>query len=168
MKPSADLMILGLDVSSTHIGLVLLAGDTRLDRLTWRLMGGDVAARCLLARDLVTAYLDQQADVDLVAIEAPVLRRFKRGNKAIDTAHACIQQSRVQGTVLSVIAESGILWTEITPAQAKHALTGKGNASKAEVFQAATQYFQPEDTHQADAFALCLAAQRLHIEKTAA
>ncbi len=149
----SDLMILGLDVSSTHIGLVLLAGGQRLDRLTWRLSGRDIAARCLLARDLVAAYLDQQADVDLVAIEAPVAKY----------ANAIIPQARVSGAVLAECAARNLAWVEISPTEAKKALTGKGNASKMEVMQAAGL----NDEHQADAYALALAGSRMKIEKVA-
>ena len=149
-----NLTILGLDISSTHIGLVLLAGDARLDRLTWRLSGRDIAERCLLARDCVAAYLDQQADVDIVAIEAPVARY----------ANALIPQARVSGAVLAVVAARGLLWVEVSPAEAKQALTGKGNATKGEMIAVSGL----SDEHQADALGLAMAAQKIRVTKEAA
>ncbi len=151
---TTDLTILGLDISSTHIGLVLLAGDKRLDRQTWRHSGGDIAMRCLLARDCVAAYLDQQADVDLVAIEAPVAKY----------ANALIPQARVSGAVLAVVAARGLLWVGIAPAQAKQALIGKGSASKQEMCAAAGLSCE----HQSDALGLALAAARLGVTKEVA
>lgn len=163
---SSDLTILALDCSSTAIGVILMR-DTRVQlQVTWHLSGA-IGARCLTAREMVRNQLTIIGDVDLVVIESPVLRRFKRNGKRIDTAQACIQQSRVQGSVLGAVAEAGMLWLEITPAVAKQVVTGKGNASKADVFQAASLHFFPQSEHEADAYALALAASRMKITKEA-
>lgn len=79
-------------------------------------------------------------------------------------ANAIIPQARVSGAVLAVVAERGLLWVEIAPAQAKQALTGKGNASKADMKQAAGL----SDEHQADAYALAIAASKMRVTKEVA
>lgn len=149
---TTGLTILALDMSSTRIGVVVTCGTRVQLHRTWHLPG-DIASRCFHAQEMVRNQLAILSNVDLVAIEAPVARYAK----------ALIPQARVSGAVLAAVAGRGLAWLEVSPAQAKQALTGKGNASKMEVMQAAGL----NDEHQADAYALALAASRMKIEKVA-
>lgn len=136
--------ILALDMSSTAIGMCYDGCDFR----TLTLRSPDIAQRCLQAATQVRALITD-ADIDLVVVEAPVARY----------AAAVIAQSRVAGAVLAVLAVVGVAWKEISPASAKQALTGKGNAGKAAMIAAAALATGRDlDEHQADAYGLWRAA----------
>jgi len=108
------MLILGIDLSSVRLGWALSSGDE------WGscALHGDIAVRCLAARDCVAMLLDRYRPA-LVAIEAPVAR----------FARSIIPQSRVAGAILATLAERQALWVEIEPRRAKLALTGDGGAS---------------------------------------
>lgn len=153
------LTILALDMSSTAIGVVVADGARVREHATWQLgtRDVDIATRCRRARSLV---LNQLAltPPDLVVVESPV-NRF---------AKALIPQARVSGAVLAAVADAGLVWVEVSPTAAKRALTGKGTASKDQVVERARLAFEPADEHQADAYALVIAAHELKIQKVAA
>lgn len=119
------MIILGLDMSSTAIGYAVLDGERRLAGGAFDL-GGDVASRCALAAERVGALLDLHRPA-LVVLESPVARFAK----------AVIPQARVSGAVLAVLSARQALWAEVTPAQAKTALCGRGDATKEQMVQAA-------------------------------
>lgn len=172
--------ILGLDISSTAIGWVLLQGIVA-DRGVIRLDGkAPIGQRCVAARDAVESLLDQHA-VDAVAIESPVARFAK----------AIIPQARMSGVILELTERRGILTCEVTPSAAKLALAGDGAATKREMLQAAAGHFgykakeleyrhyrdewgawrgevRVYAEHHADALGVCLsAATKVIVEATA-
>lgn len=125
-----EAFILGLDISSVTIGFVLRNGAV-LDRGVIRLNPkAHIGARCVAARDALTTLLDQHV-VDAIAVESPVAR----------FASAIIPQCRVSGVVLELAERRGIVACEITPAEAKHALAGDGDASKEQMLQTAAEPF---------------------------
>lgn len=138
--------ILALDMSSTKIGLCYDGTEFRTITLI-----GDIALRCELAHRLITNYLNGWQDIDLVAIESPVGRFTK----------AIIPQARVSGAILGELSRRELAWIEIAPAEAKKALTGKGNAKKPQMIAAAPAGC---DEHQADAYGLWKAAQGKRVE----
>jgi Holliday junction resolvasome RuvABC endonuclease subunit len=147
---SSDLTILGLDMSSTRIGVVVTCGTRVQLHRTWHLPG-DIASRCFHAQEMVRNQLALLSNVDLVAVESPVSRFAK----------SLIPQARVSGAVLAVIADRGLLWVEIAPKEAKKALTGKGTASKQEMCAAAGLASE----HESDALGLAMAASRKNVTK---
>lgn len=149
------LTILALDISSTAIGICY----NGTPEVTWKLAGDDIAARCANARYLLGWQLELKPDVDLVVFEEPVGKFIK----------SIIPQVCVQGAVLALLSERGLAWSKIAPTVAKKILTGKGNATKEQMIVVAQQRFgKPLDEHQADSYALWLAARALKVEKVAA
>lgn len=125
-----EAFILGLDISSTAIGYVLRNGVV-FDRGVIRLNPkAHIGARCVAARDALAALLDQHV-VDAIAVESPVAR----------FASAIIPQCRVSGIALELAERRGIVACEITPAEAKKALAGDGDASKEQMLIAAARHF---------------------------
>lgn len=148
------LKVLALDISSTHIGLCYDGQPLA----TWCLHG-DIAERCRLAASMVRTQLYLTPDIDLVIVERPAGRH----------AQALIQMARVSGAVLTVLSEKQIAWQEISPSDAKKALTGKGNADKSLMISVAGQQLgRLVDEHQADSFGLWLAAKALRVQKEVA
>lgn len=125
------------------IGWCIYDGQIR-DAGTLKLTGSDIAERCRQARAQIGLLLLNHPDVDVVSLESPVARY----------GGAVIPQARVSGAVLGLLAEKQILHVEVTPQQAKIALTGRGNASKADVMEAAGL----DDEHAADAVGVAKAA----------
>jgi Holliday junction resolvasome RuvABC endonuclease subunit len=138
--------ILALDMSSTKIGVCYDGVQFRTSTLV-----GDVAQRCEGAQYAIEHCLRAYPDIDLVVIESPVGRFAK----------ALIPQARVSGVVLAELSRRNLAWTEISPAQAKKALTGKGTATKPQMIAAAPAGC---DEHQADAYGLWKAAQNVRVE----
>lgn len=136
-------VLMGLDMSSTTIGWCVYDGQVR-DAGTLRLSGKDIAERCRQARAQIGLLLLNHPDVDVASLESPVARY----------GGAVIPQARVSGAVLGLLAEKQILHVEVTPQQAKIALTGRSNASKADMMAAAGL----DDEHAADAVGVARAA----------
>ena len=139
-------VLLSLDLSSTTIGWIILDGTVR-DQGTIKLTGADIADRCRQAFAAVGLIIETHPDIDCVAIESPVARYAK----------AVIPQARVSGAVLARAALFGLHAIEVTPSQAKLALTGRGNASK-ENMQARAIACGVSGEHAADALGCALAA----------
>lgn len=137
--------VLGLDCSSTTIGWCVYDGTIR-DAGTLKLTGNDIADRCRQARAGVHLVLLNHPDIDAVAIESLVATFAK----------AVIPQARVNGAVLSLLAER-YLWLEVAPSEAKQALAGRGDASKADMMTATGL----DDEHAADACGVAKAALKL-------
>jgi Holliday junction resolvasome RuvABC endonuclease subunit len=126
---AVNVLILGLDVSSTAIGYVVRNGAV-VDRGVIRLDSkAQIGVRCVAAHDAVATLLDQHA-VDLLAIESPVVR-----------FGSCVPQIRVSGAVLELAARRGLLTIEIAPKEAKRVLAGDGDASKQQMLMAAAEAF---------------------------
>lgn len=105
---------------------------------------------CILFDDLHT--LINQLQPDLVAIEKLF---FYRMSSTIVVAQA-------RGVVMLVLAQHHLPYVEFTPAQIKQALTGYGNADKAEVQEAVARELNleeiPRPDDAADALAVALTA----------
>ncbi len=142
--------ILALDASSTKIGYVYWDGSV-LSRGTIDLPGKlPIEERCQRAYGWIDDIVRFRRP-DVVAIESPVARFAK----------ALIPQARVSGAIMAICALRKLLVHEITPAEAKMALTGKGNADKIAMMDAAVAYGISGDEHQADALGIALAASKV-------
>lgn len=155
-----DYTILGIDCSSTNIGYVYWQKGVTLllTRGTIKLPGkAPIEVRCQQAY----GWIDDMIRIrqpDLVAIESPVARFAK----------AVIPQARVSGAIMALCALRNLLVHEITPSEAKLALTGKGNADKAQMIKFASEY-GIDDEHQADALGIAIAASKvIRVEREAA
>lgn len=149
--------ILGIDASSTSIGYCIFDGGVfAFGEIA--LSGHDIADRCRQAHAALTTLLNTMCAVDLLAIEAPA-SVFKK---------ALIPQCRVSGALMACAALRGFLVVEVTPGQAKAALTGIGNASK-ELMQACAAEYGVVGEHAADALGVALSAvEMVTVERQAA
>jgi crossover junction endodeoxyribonuclease RuvC len=126
-------------VSTLDFGVIQTPAHTEIsDRL------------CTIYDDLNS--LLEQVQPDLVAIEK--LFFYRMGNT--------IAVAQARGVVMLVLAQHRLPFVEFTPAQVKQALTGYGNADKAEVQQAVARELKlekiPRPDDAADALAIALAA----------
>jgi Holliday junction resolvasome RuvABC endonuclease subunit len=92
------------------------------------------------------AALEKYPQIDVLAIESPVLRFA-----------GCIPQIRVSGAILTLAGQRGLLHIEVSPAAAKFALAGIGNASK-QVMQEAASTYGVTGEHASDALGVALAS----------
>lgn len=136
--------ILGLDVSSTHVGFCLYRAAV-LDHGEWQLTG-DIAERCRLAYSRFYSLLEKYPQVDVLAIESPVIRFA-----------GVIQQCRVAGAILALAGARGLPLVEVSPAAAKCALASIGNCSK-ETMQARAREYGVQGEHASDALGVALSA----------
>lgn len=147
--------ILALDMSSTMIGVCY---DGRQFE-TIKLKGDDISQRCRDAHRLIAGWVLVYGDIDLVVIESPVGRFAK----------ALIPQARVSGAVLAALDKESLAWREVSPTEAKKALTGKGTAKKEHMIAAAERATgKTLNEHQADAYGLWLAGRAIKVESRAA
>lgn len=137
--------ILALDVSSSHIGVVLWHGAV-VDHAEWTLTG-DIAERCRRAYNHFFTLLERFPVIDCLAIEDGVRVNFK----------TIKQQQRVAGAILALAGQRNIPVIEVMPSQAKHALTGIGNCSKDTMIARAHAYGITGE-HAADALGVALSA----------
>jgi crossover junction endodeoxyribonuclease RuvC len=109
---------------------------------------------CIIYDDLHSLF--QQTKPDLVVIEKFFF--YRMGNTIL------VAQAR--GVIMLVLAQCNLPFVEFTPAQVKQALTGYGNADKAEVQQAVARELNletiPRPDDAADALALALTAWFQH------
>jgi crossover junction endodeoxyribonuclease RuvC len=105
---------------------------------------------CTIYEDLHT--LIQELQPDLVAIEKLFFYRMS----------SVIKVAQARGIVMLVLAQYDLPYLEFTPAQVKQALTGYGNADKAEVQEAVARELEldyiPKPDDAADALAVALTA----------
>jgi Holliday junction resolvasome RuvABC endonuclease subunit len=137
--------ILALDASSTSIGWCLYDGAVR-DHGEVLLRGSDIADRCRQAHAALGLILANHPGVDCLAIEAPVSRFAK----------AVIPQARVSGALMACAALKTLHVVEVTPSQAKKALTTSGSADKHSMQMAALAY-GVRGEHASDALGVALA-----------
>lgn len=150
--------ILALDVSSQVIGWVLYDGQAR-DSGEIALKHGDINHRCRLGRAAIGGLLQLYPALDAVAIEAP-------GGRFMGTV---IVQCFVSGAIRALLAERDLAVCDVSPADCKKALTGKGNASKVDMMCAAWPHYGVRGEHAADALGVALAAvKRISVERQAA
>jgi Holliday junction resolvasome RuvABC endonuclease subunit len=120
--------ILALDISSSWLGWAYLHPERRPIAKSIALGAkSDIAERCAKAAREVGLLIAACGDIDCVAIEAPVAQY----------ASAVIAQCRVAGAVLAELAAHNLAWCEVSPAAAKRALAGAGNAQKRDMLAAA-------------------------------
>ena len=125
--------ILALDISSTAIGWCWMRADgVPLAKSIALGTKADIAARCAKAQTEVALLLTACTAIDCVAVEAPVALY----------PNAVIAQCRVAGAVLAELSAHGLAWCEIAPTSAKRALTGRGDAKKLQMLQAAAPHFR--------------------------
>jgi Holliday junction resolvasome RuvABC endonuclease subunit len=139
--------ILALDASSTTIGYCVFDGAVFAFGEV-ALSGSDIADRCRQAHAHLNLLLHTMCAIDLIAIEAPG-SMFKK---------ALIPQCRVSGALMAAAALKGFLVVEVSPAQAKKALAGTGNADKLAMQQAAFRRFGVHGEHASDALGVALAS----------
>jgi len=139
-------IILALDASSTSIGYCVYGGGV-IDSSEITLTGKDIAQRCRQAHAALGLILEAHPEIDVIAIEAPVARFAK----------SVIPQARVSGALFALAGLRDINIIEISPTEAKRALTGKGNADK-HMMQSAAAAYDVTGEHAADALGVALAA----------
>ena len=149
--------ILAIDASSTQIGYCLYNGAV-LAHGEIALKDPDIAVRCRLAFAQINGLLELYPQSDVIAIESPVAR----------FGSAVIAQARVSGALMVAASLKGLLIVEVTPPAAKKALTGRGNADKLAMQQAALAY-GVRGEHAADALGVALSALKVvKVERRAA
>jgi len=119
---------IAIDGSSTTLGWVLAEDGKRRFSGTYKLRG-DIEERIQRAY-LFTLGLLKQWSPDVLITEAPA-GNFKKG---------LIPQVRVNGVIILACRQEGVLWCEVTPSQAKKALTGGGKAEKQDMLCAAAYH----------------------------
>lgn len=143
--------ILALDASSTVIGYCLYDGAVfAFGEIP--LSGWDIAERCRQAHAALNLILATApaSGIDVIAIESPA-SRFKK---------SLIPQCRVSGALMAAAALRGHLVVEVSPAGAKIALTGRGNAEKVDMQVAALRYGVSGE-HASDALGVALASVKM-------
>lgn len=143
-------ILLAIDASSTKLGWVVLDAGAVRDHGEATLTGGDVNDRCRQAYAHVGALLRCHPDVDAVAIESPVGRFVK----------AVIPQALVSGAIRTAARLVDLHVVDVTPQQAKKALTGRGTAAKV-AMQAHARRYGLRGEHAADALGVALAAEAM-------
>lgn len=150
---STTATILALDASSTTVGWVLFDQGVVRDHSEIRLADRDIHDRLSAVSRVVGNLLDDllrhERGIDAVAIESPVGRFTK----------AIIPQAFVSGVIRLEAHRRGLAIVDIAPAEAKQALTGKGNADKS-MMRGAALVWGVNGEHAADAVGVALAAVR--------
>lgn len=154
--------ILGLDPGLAILGFGVIEASADS---TGTLAGASVldfgiietAAKTDIGQRLCTIYDDLHSLMDQVKPDLVVIEKlffYRMGNTIL------VAQAR--GVVMLVLAQHQVPLMEFTPAQVKQALTGYGNADKAEVQAAVARELQlqsiPRPDDAADALALALTA----------
>jgi Holliday junction resolvasome RuvABC endonuclease subunit len=152
--------ILAIDASSHWLGYCLYDGAV-IASGEIALKDDDIAVRCRLAYAQLNGLLELYAlhRPDAIAIEAPASRFAK----------SLIPQCRVSGALLACASLRGLLVVEVTPSQAKRALSGYGAASKLLMEACAWERYGVRGEHAADAVGVAIAACKLvQVERQAA
>lgn len=148
--------MLSLDASSTSIGYVVWDDDEVRTHGTARLNTGkardDLGLRLTRAADAIDTWLaefcPEQVACEGAAHHAQPL--------------ALLAQAEVRGVLRLACRRVGLVLLDVPPATAKKALTGRGNADKAQMEEHARCYLVGAfDEHAADAVGVGLGAQAL-------
>jgi crossover junction endodeoxyribonuclease RuvC len=123
-----DTTVLGVDPGIARCGLAIVARRDRSVRLTWASTvetrpDQDESARLAVVAAAVRAAIAQHLPDD-VAIE-----RVAWNKNQVSALHV----ARATGAVMVVAAEAGLTVEEYAPNEVKQAITGAGNADKAQV-----------------------------------
>jgi crossover junction endodeoxyribonuclease RuvC len=141
--------ILGLDASTTHVGWALWDTVTAMCRSDEMTLTGDLSHRlalaCALVRELILRHQPTR-----IAIEQPFVGRFPG---------AAMKLGKMHGAIWAVCDRDGYELLDISPAEAKLAATGRGNAAKDQVqAMIRAQVGRDVGEHEADAIGVALAA----------
>lgn len=123
----SSMRVLGIDPSLTATGVALPDGSVTTIRIKVPKGGAKHVRetdRLIVVRDRVSALL---ADVDLVVVEG-----YSYGSGF--QAH---QLGELGGVLRVLLTETGVTWVEVAPTRVKRYATGKGNANKDAMLQAA-------------------------------
>lgn len=145
------MQIIALDISSTHIGWVR-ADEQGVQEVGTEHLLGSIEERILQAYTFLGGDLFPYWRTDIVYVEAPAVC-FPKG---------AIPQLRVNGAIMLAARQLGIRWVEVTPTQAKHALTGSGRAKKGAMLRATAQILGY--THRAIDISRTRGAWRLFVD----
>lgn len=110
--------------------------------------GAAIDDRILTAHNILCDLLDEYMP-DVVAIEAPFAVR----------STSAIPLAQVNGVLKLTAKLRGIQSVNVPPMSAKKRLTGKGNANKTEMIEAAKPIIGDVSEHTADALAIALTVQ---------
>lgn len=142
--------ILGLDLSTTHIGTAIVDSNGQYLNAGELTLAGDFDARMRRAVHEI-AILLASWQPDIVAIESPFVGKNRQ---------TALQLGLMRGIAWTIaIRRLNIVPIEITPAEAKQALTGNGRASKTDMMYFARLHsavYLPE--HASDALGVAIAA----------
>jgi Holliday junction resolvasome RuvABC endonuclease subunit len=148
-------MIIGFDISTKYVGIAITDNDgQRIRSEEIKLIGETFEDRMEHANrviyDLALDYCWRTGA--RFAVESPFVG--PSGRTSMQLAKMC---GAVHGIIYTVMSVRVI---EVTPAEAKAAMTGKGNATKQAMMQMARARYALETVgeHEADALAVCLAA----------
>ncbi|KQS55927.1 hypothetical protein ASG17_07705 [Brevundimonas sp. Leaf363] len=176
-------MLLALDLA-TQTGICFGAADTgevpTLEHFRLPSTGDEVGRFLAAFEDRINALLERVQPA-LIVFEAPVLPRAKwnPASKKVEGGVSILTTRKLQGLAgeLERIAyRGGLECAEVQPAQAKQALTGKGNAKKPDMVRACRAFGLEPHTYtqagedasdEADAFGIWLCALRLRHPKVA-
>jgi crossover junction endodeoxyribonuclease RuvC len=126
-----DTCVLGVDPGIARLGLAVVAGQPRHPQLVWADMvrtpsDQDESERLLTLVRAVRAAIAAHAPTCL-ALERVAFNRNQG---------SALTVARATGAVMVAAAEAGLPVTEYSPTQVKSAVTGIGNADKAQVYRA--------------------------------
>jgi crossover junction endodeoxyribonuclease RuvC len=161
--------VLGVDPGVARVGLAVLDGDRRAPELVWASAFG-TDPRTAEAERL---RLVGEAIRNAIATHAPsavALERLAWNRNQV----SAITVARATGAVMVAAAEAGLPVAEYGPNEVKIAVTGMGNADKAQVRRALVRVHGlrevPEQADAADAVAVALthlvAARMRRLERT--
>ncbi len=140
------MIVLGLDLSLTGTGIVILNRDKLLYSECFKPKNKSGSDRLIEIRRKVKAILTEY-NPQIICLEG-----YSFGSRG----RALFQIGELGGIIRILLHESGIKWIEITPSQVKKFATGKGNSGKdlilQQVYKRWGQEFKTSD--EADAFVL--------------
>ena len=133
--------IIGIDASLTGTGVAVLDGSLRTETIQSKQTG---PARLIEIRDRIRELVDGAV---LVAIE---------GYSFSSHSNTAYQLGELGGVLRVMLAEAGVRWIEVAPAQLKKFAAGRGNAKKEELAVAIYKRWGREfwTNDEADAFVL--------------
>jgi crossover junction endodeoxyribonuclease RuvC len=150
-----DARVLGVDPGVARFGLAVVARRDRTVELVWAVTvrtptGLDEASRLRLLADATRSAIAEHRPT-AVAIERVAWNR----NQV-----SALQVARATGVAMVVAADAGLPVEEYGPSEVKNAVTGSGNADKAQVQQALARIHglrgTPTQPDAADAVAVAL------------
>lgn len=150
-----DICVLGVDPGIARLGLAVVSGQPRHPELRWAETVRTPSDQDESERLLVLVMAVRAA----VAAHSPTCLALERVAFNRNQVSA-LTVARVTGAVMAAAAEAGLPVAEYSPTQIKSAVTGIGNADKAQVYQALVKVHglrdAPTEPDAADAVAVAL------------